>query len=51
MLHYVHQLVANCVCQFGIERVMYTRFPLKIAENNAVRVNQNSKVVGQTAQQ
>ncbi len=61
MLRYAHQLVANCVCLlFGAgQQVVYKgfleRFHRKelpsVAENNtmrAVRVNQNSKVAGQT---
>ncbi len=58
MLHYVHQLVVNCVClPFGPEQVVYSWFlklflwkQLPAAAKNqairAVRVNQNSKVVG-----
>ncbi len=60
MLHYVHQLVSNCVCLlFAAEQVVYRGFielytckqlPA-VAKNDAVRavrVNQNSKVaVGQ----
>lgn len=61
MLHYVHQMDANCVCiPFGVEQVVYYGFlePFHwkqlaaVAGNDAMRVltvNQNSKVVVQTA--
>ncbi len=63
MLHYTHQLVANCVClPVGAEQVVYCgilelfhwkQLPAQ-PENNAmraVRVTQNRKVVVQTAKQ
>ncbi len=59
MLHYVHRLVANCVCLlFGAEQVAYTgiselfhRKQLPAAAKNdtmrVVRMNQNSKVAAE----
>ena len=55
-LHFVHQLVSNCVCLlFAAEQGVYDGF-LKsfVLENEALRaliVKQNSKVFGQTAKQ
>lgn len=63
MLHFVHQQVSKCVCLlFGVEQVLYNvslefflwKQLLAAAENStirAVRVNQNSKFMDQSAQQ
>ncbi len=62
MRHYIHQLVANCVCLlFGAEQAVYSEFLQLTAETapaaaesddiRTMSMNQNSKVVGRTAEQ
>lgn len=45
MLHYFHQLVADCGCLFGADQVMYSWFLKRFLFMwmRAVRVNQNRK--------